>query len=137
MGLHKIEGVRNPLSTMTHKELFWKNSWTDFWRISFLVKLQARSLLFYKKWAQSKLFLKNFAWYFENMFFTEHIWIAASWKLPLFHRSTLRLWYTVGPDSITLDTKSVVKINYYVPTTSTTNLKKTKFDLKTRFLKTF
>ena len=23
-GLHKIEGVRNPLPTMSHKELFWK-----------------------------------------------------------------------------------------------------------------
>ena len=32
-------------------------------------------------------------------------------KLALPYRSTPRLWYTFGPASITLDTKSVVKIN--------------------------
>ena len=57
---------------------FKKVGW--FWRSLFLVKSQARSLLLCKKWAQSQVFLKNFSWSFQNIFFAEYISVAASWN---------------------------------------------------------
>ena len=120
-----------PIKSCFGKRMFLysrKNPWKDLWSSSFLVKLQTRSLLLYKKWAQFQSFLKNFAWHFQNTFFTEYIWVAASWNYVV---STVlqwysRLWYTFGPAYITLDTKSVVQINYNVPITSGTKLKKVK-----------
>ena len=56
--------------------------------------------------------------------------MAASWNCKvsttLFYRGTTTIWYTFGPASVTLDTKSVVKINYHVLITSATKLKKHK-----------
>ena len=72
-----------PIKSFSGKNLFWyswKNPLKDLWRSSFLVRLQARSLLLYKKWAQSQLFLKNFAWNFQNTFFTEYSGVVASWN---------------------------------------------------------
>ena len=42
------------------------------------------------------------------------------------YRGTPRLGSTFGPDSIALDTKNVVKLNYDVSITSATKLKKHK-----------
>ena len=47
-------------------------------------------------------------------------------KLALSYRGTKRLWYTYGPATVTLDPKSVVKINCHVPIRSATKLKKHK-----------
>ena len=75
-----------PIKSCSGKRMFWlfwqswKNPWKDFRRSSLLVKLQARSQLFNKKWTQSQLFFKNFAWNFQNTFFREYIWVAASWN---------------------------------------------------------
>ena len=72
-----------PKKNCSGKRIFWysrKNPWKDLWRSSFLIKLQDRSLLLFKKWAQSQLFLKNFAWNFQNRIFTEYIWVAVSWN---------------------------------------------------------
>ena len=120
-----------PVKSCSGKRMFWysmKNPLKYLWRSSLLVKLQARSLLLCKNWAQSQLFLKNFAWDFQNTFFIEYIWVVASWNYIV---STVKevlqeFWYTFGPASIRLDPKSVVKINYNVPITSGTKLKKHK-----------
>ena len=62
------------------------------------------------------------------MFYTEYIWVAASWNYTVSNvsRGTPRLWYTFRSASNTLDTKSVVKINYHIPIASATKLKKHK-----------
>ena len=38
----------------------------------------------------------------------------------------IHIWYTFGPASLKLDTTKVVKINYHVPITFVTKLKKHK-----------
>ena len=56
--------------------------------------------------------------------------MAASWNyiivIKLSFRGTPRLWNTFESASFTLDTKSVVKINYAAPIHSITKLKKYK-----------
>ena len=47
-------------------------------------------------------------------------------KLALSYRGSKRLSYTYGPASVTLDPKSVMKINCHVPITSATKLKNYK-----------
>ena len=73
------------------------------------------------------MFLKNFAWNFENTFFAEHISVAASWNytiVSMFYRGIPRLWNIFECASITLHTKSVMKINYAVPIHSAAKIKK-------------
>ena len=67
---------------------------------------------------------------FPEHIFHKYIWVAASGNYiivgTVINRVTARLLYTFRPDSITLDTKNVVKINYDVPAKSATKLKKYK-----------
>ena len=131
-GRHNIGCVRNPLPTMTHKELFWKKD--------VLIVLE-KSL----KWLVKEFIFRLEACcftnselnhsYFWRIFidisrtrFHKYIWVAASWNYivsTVLQRYSKTLIY-FGPASITLDTKSVVKIKYHVPITSATKLKKHK-----------
>ena len=86
-GFHKIRGLKPlanyELRSCSGKIMFWysrENPWKDLSRGSFSIKLQAKTLLHYRKWAQSQLFLKDFAWNFQNAFFAEHISVAAFWN---------------------------------------------------------
>ena len=120
-----------PVKGCSGKRMFWysmKNPLKYLWRSSFLVKLQARSLLLCKNWAQSQLFLKNFAWNFQNTFFIEYIWVLASWDYIVSTAKEVLQDFDIHLDLLLLglDPKSVVKINYNVPITSGTKLKKHK-----------
>ena len=72
----------------------------------------------------------TFAWNLQNIFFSEHISVAASWNYvilsTLSFRGTPRFPNAFESASFMLDTKSVLKINYGVPKDSATKHKKHK-----------
>ena len=84
----------------------------------------------------------------QNTF--EQLLLGIILQLALSYRVTPKLSYTFGPDSITFDTKRVVKINQDVTMTSATKLKmhkirneliqtyfETKFQIANRYQKNF
>ena len=124
-GLYNIEGVRNLLPTMTHKELFWKKdvlivqekSMKRLVKDFIFCKFVGKKPLLYNKWAQSQVFLKTCLKFLEHLFRRIH-----------FSGCFLKLYYSLTEvlQDVTLHTKRVVKINYDVPITSLTKLKKHK-----------
>ena len=48
------------------------------WRSSYSVKLQSFKWIITKKWAHSLVFLKNFAYFFRNIYFKEHLSLTVS-----------------------------------------------------------
>ena len=116
-GLHNIESVRNPLPTMTHKDLFWKKDVLIVQKKS--LKRLVKEFIFSKVADQKPAALQKISLItviFEEFFlkFPEHVFHRIHFELllheiiqlALSYRGTPRHGYTFGPASIMLDTKS-------------------------------
>ena len=64
------------------KKMFWKISQNSLEstcsRVSFLIKLQAKSCNFIEKETLEQVFSRQFCEIFKNTLFTEHVWVIAS-----------------------------------------------------------